>query len=43
MQTLAALDLPPDEMLHHLDEHAPHLGSDHETCGTASGLSARSL
>ncbi|MFF3615666.1 SpoIIE family protein phosphatase [Streptomyces sp. NPDC002580] len=33
VQTLAGLDLPPDEVLHHLDEQAQRLGSDHiATC-----------
>lgn len=33
VQTLAGLDLPPDEVLHHLDEQAEHLGSHHlATC-----------
>ena len=33
VQTLAGLDLPPDEVLHHLDEQAGRLGSDHTaTC-----------
>ncbi|MGD1221038.1 SpoIIE family protein phosphatase [Streptomyces krungchingensis] len=33
VQTLAGLDLPPDEVLHHLDEQARRLGSDHiATC-----------
>ncbi|MEU3888694.1 SpoIIE family protein phosphatase [Streptomyces sp. NPDC029041] len=33
VQTLAGLGLPPDEVLHHLDEQAERLGSDHmATC-----------
>ncbi|MGP4007576.1 SpoIIE family protein phosphatase [Streptomyces sp. 4N124] len=33
VQTLAGLDLPPDEVLHHLDEQAGRLGSEHTaTC-----------
>ncbi|MEV6014989.1 ATP-binding SpoIIE family protein phosphatase [Streptomyces sp. NPDC051997] len=33
VQTLAGLDLPPNEVLHHLDEQAQRLGSDHiATC-----------
>ncbi|MEV6542607.1 SpoIIE family protein phosphatase [Streptomyces sp. NPDC051665] len=33
VQTLAGLDLPPHEVLHHLDEQAQRLGSDHiATC-----------
>lgn len=33
VQTLAGLDLPPHDVLHHLDEHAQRLGSDHmATC-----------
>ncbi|MGW0841724.1 SpoIIE family protein phosphatase [Streptomyces sp. NPDC002787] len=33
VQTLAGLDLPPDEVLHHLDEQAERLGSEHTaTC-----------
>ncbi|WP_406176771.1 SpoIIE family protein phosphatase [Streptomyces sp. NBC_00996] len=33
VQTLAGLDLPPGEVLHHLDEQAQRLGSDHiATC-----------
>ncbi|WP_078655737.1 SpoIIE family protein phosphatase [Streptomyces fulvoviolaceus] len=33
VQTLAGLDLPPDEILHHLDEQAERLGSEHTaTC-----------
>ncbi|MFD2689254.1 SpoIIE family protein phosphatase [Streptomyces phyllanthi] len=33
VQTLAGLDLPPDEVLHHLDEQAERLGSEHmATC-----------
>ncbi|MFD8999482.1 SpoIIE family protein phosphatase [Streptomyces sp. NPDC059582] len=33
VQTLAGLDLSPDEVLHHLDEQAQRLGSDHiATC-----------
>ncbi|WTI42895.1 serine/threonine-protein phosphatase [Streptomyces sp. NBC_00589] len=33
VQTLAGLDLPPDEVMHHLDEQALRLGSDHiATC-----------
>ncbi|WP_239157660.1 SpoIIE family protein phosphatase [Streptomyces sp. SID13726] len=33
VQTLAGLDLPPDEVLHHLDEQAARLGSEHTaTC-----------
>ncbi|QMV21941.1 SpoIIE family protein phosphatase [Streptomyces sp. SCUT-3] len=33
VQTLAGLDLPPEEVLHHLDEQAQRLGSDHiATC-----------
>ncbi|MFC1408224.1 SpoIIE family protein phosphatase [Streptacidiphilus sp. N1-12] len=33
VQTLAGLDLPPDEVLHHLDEQAQRLGSEHmATC-----------
>ncbi|WTX92582.1 SpoIIE family protein phosphatase [Streptomyces sp. NBC_00637] len=33
VQTLAGLDLPPDEVLHHLDEQAVRLGSEHTaTC-----------
>jgi len=33
VQTLAGLNLPPDEVLHHLDEQAQRLGSDHiATC-----------
>ncbi len=33
VQTLAGLDLPPDEILHHLDEQAERLGSEHmATC-----------
>ncbi|MFI6032833.1 SpoIIE family protein phosphatase [Streptomyces sp. NPDC051315] len=33
VQTLAGLDLPPDEVLHHLDEQAERLGSRHmATC-----------
>ncbi|MEU9286120.1 ATP-binding SpoIIE family protein phosphatase [Streptomyces sp. NPDC048275] len=33
VQTLAGLDLPPDEVLHHLDEQAQRLGGDHmATC-----------
>lgn len=33
VQTLAGLDLSPDEILHHLDEQAERLGSDHTaTC-----------
>ncbi|MGN9758531.1 SpoIIE family protein phosphatase [Streptomyces sp. SD31] len=33
VQTLALLDLPPDEVLHHLDEQAGRLGTEHTaTC-----------
>ncbi|TXS49264.1 serine/threonine protein phosphatase [Streptomyces sp. uw30] len=33
VQTLAGLDLPPDEVLHHLDDQAGRLGSEHTaTC-----------
>ncbi|GHI03451.1 hypothetical protein Scel_17720 [Streptomyces cellostaticus] len=33
VQTLAGLDLPPDEVMHHLDEQAVRLGSEHTaTC-----------
>ncbi|WP_078948157.1 ATP-binding SpoIIE family protein phosphatase [Streptomyces griseus] len=33
VQTLAGLDLPPDEILHHLDEQAARLGTEHTaTC-----------
>ncbi|MEW1750831.1 ATP-binding SpoIIE family protein phosphatase [Streptomyces angustmyceticus] len=33
VQTLAGLDLPPEEVLHHLDEQAQRLGSEHmATC-----------
>ncbi|MFF6995370.1 SpoIIE family protein phosphatase [Streptomyces sp. NPDC008313] len=33
VQTLAGLDLPPDEVMHHLDEQAERLGSQHmATC-----------
>ncbi|MFJ8537851.1 SpoIIE family protein phosphatase [Streptomyces sp. NPDC093591] len=33
VQTLALLDLPPDEVLHHLDEQAVRLGTEHTaTC-----------
>ncbi|MGQ5637835.1 MULTISPECIES: SpoIIE family protein phosphatase [unclassified Streptomyces] len=33
VQTLAGLDLPPEEVLHHLDEQAERLGSEHmATC-----------
>ncbi|MET9834954.1 SpoIIE family protein phosphatase [Streptomyces sp. NPDC006385] len=33
VQTLAGLDLPPDEIMHHLDEQAERLGSEHTaTC-----------
>ncbi|MGW2379809.1 SpoIIE family protein phosphatase [Streptomyces sp. NPDC001658] len=33
VQTLALLDLPPDEVLHHLDEQAGRLGNEHTaTC-----------
>ncbi|WP_432092815.1 SpoIIE family protein phosphatase [Streptomyces sp. bgisy100] len=33
VQTLAGLDLPPDEVLHHLDEQAQRLGTEHmATC-----------
>lgn len=33
VQTLALLDLPPDEVLHHLDEQAERLGTEHTaTC-----------
>ncbi|MFF4654567.1 SpoIIE family protein phosphatase [Streptomyces sp. NPDC001381] len=33
VQTLAGLDLPPEEVLHHLDEQAERLGSEHTaTC-----------
>ncbi|WP_405875781.1 SpoIIE family protein phosphatase [Streptomyces sp. NBC_00005] len=33
VQTLAGLDLPPDEVLHHLDEQAGRLGTEHTaTC-----------
>jgi len=33
VQTLAGLDLPPDEVLHHLDEQAERLGTEHTaTC-----------
>ncbi|WP_367319029.1 SpoIIE family protein phosphatase [Streptomyces sp. HUAS ZL42] len=37
VQTLAGLDLPPDEVLHHLDEQAERLGGQHiATCLYAS-------
>lgn len=33
VQTLARLDLPPEEVLYHLDEQAQRLGSEHmATC-----------